>query len=130
MITDGFDLLTYRKGRCRTINERRFIRRRAELDGRWVDYLLHDQPVRFLKGKLRLRQVTRLCDGGHQTQDAGDHQSMGPARHRSRLPHVRALAIAGLDCPDGATHFEDAPQLVARLSMKLEPHGVARERPA
>ena len=33
-----------------------------------MDYLLHDQPVRFLKGKLRLRQVTRLCDGGHQTQ--------------------------------------------------------------
>jgi transposase len=68
MIKDGFDLLTYRKGRCRHINERRFIRRCAELDGRWVDYLLHDQPVRFLKGKLRLRQVTRLCDTGHQTQ--------------------------------------------------------------
>ena len=49
-------------------HERRFVRRRAELDGRWVDYLLHDQPVRFLKGKLRLRQVTRLCDDGHQTQ--------------------------------------------------------------
>jgi len=68
MIKDGFDLLTYRKGRCRRINERRFIRRRAELEGRWVDYLLHDQPVGFLKGKLRLRQVTRLCDDGHQTQ--------------------------------------------------------------
>jgi transposase len=68
MIKDGFDLLTYRKGRCRRINERRFIQRRAELDGRWVDYLLHDQPVGFLKGKLRLRQVTRLCDDGHQTQ--------------------------------------------------------------
>src|SRR5438477_9775746 len=68
MIKDGFDLLTYRKGRCRRINERRFIRRRAELDGRLVDYLLHDRPVRFLKGKLRLRQVTRLCDDGHETQ--------------------------------------------------------------
>jgi transposase len=68
MIKDGFDLLTYRKGRCRRINERRFIRRRAELDGRPVDYLLHEQPVGFLKGKLRLRQVTRLCDDGHQTQ--------------------------------------------------------------
>jgi transposase len=67
MIKDGFDVLTYRKGRCRRINERRFIRRRAKLDGCWVDYLLHDQPVRFLKGRLRLRQVTRLCDGGHQT---------------------------------------------------------------
>jgi hypothetical protein len=68
MINDGFDLLTYRKGRCRRIHERRFIRRHAELDGCGVDYLLHDQPVRFLKGKLRLRQVTRLCDDGHQTQ--------------------------------------------------------------
>ncbi len=68
MIKDGFDVLTYRKGRCRHINERRFVRRRAELDGRSVDYLLHDQPVRFLKGKLRLRQITRLCDNGHQTQ--------------------------------------------------------------
>jgi transposase len=68
MIKDGFDVLTYRKGRSRRINERRFIRRRAEFDGRRVDYLLHDQPVRFLKGKLRLRQITRLCDDGHQTQ--------------------------------------------------------------
>src|SRR6516162_328565 len=67
MIKDGFDVLTYRKGRCRRINDRRFIRRRGEFDRRWVDYLLHDQPVRFLKGKLRLRQVTRLCDDGHQT---------------------------------------------------------------
>jgi hypothetical protein len=68
IIKDGFDLLTYRVGWCRRIHERRFIRRRAELDGCWVDYLLHDQPVRFLKGKLRLRQVTRLCNNGHQTQ--------------------------------------------------------------
>jgi len=68
MIADGFDLLTYRKGHCRRIHERRFIRRRARIDGGWVDYLLHDQSVRFLAGKLRLRQVTRLCDDGHQTQ--------------------------------------------------------------
>src|SRR5262252_8518296 len=67
MIKSGFDVLTYRKGHCRRINERRFVRRRAKLDGRLVEYLLHDQPVRFLKGKLRVRQVTRLCDGGHQT---------------------------------------------------------------
>jgi transposase len=67
MIKSGFDVLTYRKGHCRRINERRFIRRRTKFDGRLVDYLLHDEPVRFLKGRLRLRQVTRLCDGGHQT---------------------------------------------------------------
>jgi len=68
MIKDGFDILTYRKGRSRRIHERRFVRRRAKLDGRWVSYELDDQPVRFLKGKLRLRQITRLCDNGHQTQ--------------------------------------------------------------
>ena len=67
MIEDGFDVLTYRKGHCRRITERRFIRRRVKLDGCWVDYLLHDEAVRFLKGRLRLRQVTRLCEGGHQT---------------------------------------------------------------
>jgi transposase len=67
MIKDGFDVLTYRKGHCRRISERRFVRHRAKLDGVWVDYLLHDEAVRFLKGRLRLRQVTRLCDGGHQT---------------------------------------------------------------
>src|SRR6201987_5220173 len=67
MVKDGFDVLTYRKGRCRHINERRFVRRRVVLDGCSVDYLLHDEPVRLLNGKLRLRQVTRLCDSGHQT---------------------------------------------------------------
>ena len=68
MIEEGFDILTYRKGKARRIHERRFVPRRAKLDGRWVSYHLHDQPVRFLKGKLRLRQITRLCDNGHQTQ--------------------------------------------------------------
>lgn len=68
MIQEGFDILTYRKGKARRIHPRRFVHRRAKLDGRWVSYELHDQPVRFLKGKLRLRQITRLCDNGHQTQ--------------------------------------------------------------
>jgi hypothetical protein len=51
----------------RRIAETRFVRRTAKLDGRPVKYLLHDQPVRFLRGKLRLRQVTRLTDDGKQT---------------------------------------------------------------
>jgi len=68
LIKDGFDILTYRKGKTRRISEKRFSMRRAKLDGRWVKYRLHEQNVRFLKGKLRLRQVTRLTDDGHQTQ--------------------------------------------------------------
>jgi transposase len=76
MIRDGFDILTYRNGKGRLVNERRFVHRRAKLDGRWVSYDLHDQPVRFLKGKLRLRQVTRLCDNGHQTQVITNRQDL------------------------------------------------------
>ncbi len=64
----NFDILTYRKGKPRRIAARRFVVRRAQIDGRAVEYQLHDQAVRFLKGKLRLRQVTRLSDNGHQTQ--------------------------------------------------------------
>ena len=63
----GFDLLTYRKGRTRQIAEARFTKQQAKLDGRRVQYHLHDQAVRFLKGKLRLRQITRLSPNGHQT---------------------------------------------------------------
>jgi hypothetical protein len=67
LLAMGFDILTYRKGRTRHIAEKRFTRHKAKLDGRPVEYFLHDQPVRFLKGKLRLRQVTRLTETGHQT---------------------------------------------------------------
>jgi hypothetical protein len=67
LLAMGFDILTYRKGRTRHIAEKRFIWQKARLDGRQVRYLLHNQPVRFLKGKLRLRQVTRLTETGHQT---------------------------------------------------------------
>jgi hypothetical protein len=67
LLAMGFDILTYRKGRNRHIAEKRFTWHKARLDGRQVRYLLHDQPVRFLKGKLRLRQVARLTETGHQT---------------------------------------------------------------
>ncbi len=68
LIKDGFDILTYRKYKARRVGEHRFVLRKATIDGRPVQYRLHDQAVRFLKGKLRLRQVTRLSDNGHQTQ--------------------------------------------------------------
>ncbi len=67
MIAETFDILTYRKGRVRLIAEKKFIIRKATIDGRPVEYCLNDQPIRLLKGKLRLRQVTRLRDNGHQT---------------------------------------------------------------
>jgi transposase len=67
LFADGFDLLTYRKGRSRRVARARFTRHEAVLDGIPVAYLLADQGVRLLGGKLRLRQVTRLAENGHQT---------------------------------------------------------------
>jgi len=66
LIAQGFDILTYRKGRSRRVPRSRFVEHTATLDGREVKYLLADQGIRLLGGKLRLRQVTRLSDG-HQT---------------------------------------------------------------
>jgi len=63
----GFDLLTYRKGRYPRILRKHFRACRTRRDGRTLTYVLADQEVRLLKGKLRLRQVTRRMDNGHQT---------------------------------------------------------------
>ena len=67
LIQEGFDVLTYRKGRCPRVPRKRFRRRAGRLDGRRIAYLLADREVRLLRGKLRLRQVTRLREHGHQT---------------------------------------------------------------
>jgi len=67
IIAAKFDLLTYRKGRYPRIPRSRFRTCRTRRDSRTLTYVLADQEVRLLKGKLRLRQVTRLMDNGHQT---------------------------------------------------------------
>jgi len=48
VIADGFDIITYRKGRIRRVSEKKFLVRTATLDGHSVEYLLNDQPIRFL----------------------------------------------------------------------------------
>ena len=63
----GFDILTYRKGRRPRIPRKRFGPCQTRLGGTVTHYLLADQEVRLLKGKLRLRQITRLAKDGHQT---------------------------------------------------------------
>ena len=67
ILAADFDLLTYRKGRCPRIARKRFQPCQTRLGGTVTNYLLADQEVRLLKGKLRLRQVTRLAQDGHQT---------------------------------------------------------------
>jgi transposase len=67
ILAADFDILTYRKGRCPRIPRKRFRPCQTRLGGTITNYLLADQEVRLLKGKLRLRQVTRLAEDGHQT---------------------------------------------------------------
>src|SRR5664279_1600198 len=67
ILAASFDLLTYRKGRYPRIPRKRFRTCRTRRGGRTITYILADQEVRLLKGKLRLRQVTRLMENGHQT---------------------------------------------------------------
>jgi transposase len=67
LIAEGFDILTYRKGRSPRVARSRFREHAAIIDGRKVSYTLADQGVHLLGGRLRLRQVTRLSDDGHRT---------------------------------------------------------------
>ena len=67
ILAEDFDVLTYRKGRFPRVRQTLFHRRRAIIDGQQVRYTLADQRIRLLGGTLRLRQVTRLSENGHQT---------------------------------------------------------------
>ena len=67
LVAEGFDLLTYRKGRSRPIPRTHFQTQTAVIEGRHVTYTLADRGVALLGGRLRLRQVTRLSPDGHQT---------------------------------------------------------------
>ncbi len=67
LIAEGFDIMTYRKGRVRRVPKAEFRERTAKIDGRSITYTLADQGVLLLNRTLRLRQVTRLSDDGHQT---------------------------------------------------------------
>jgi len=67
IVAARFDILTYRKGHFRRLARRCFRTHTALFRGRKVAYELADQEIRLLKGKLRLRQVIRLSENGHQT---------------------------------------------------------------
>jgi hypothetical protein len=84
-ILDGFDLLTYRKGRYPRIPRKRFQTCRTRREGRTISYVLADQEVRLLKGQLRLRQVTRLMDNGHQTPILTSRRDLPPAQVAYRM---------------------------------------------
>jgi hypothetical protein len=67
LIGRGFDVLTYRKGKWRRIARTQFATHTKRIEGRKISYEINDKPIRLLGRKLRLRQVTRLREGKHQT---------------------------------------------------------------
>jgi len=85
IIAAGFDLLTYRKGRYPRIPRSYFGPHTACCGGRKVSYVLADQEVRLLKGKLRLRQVTRLMENGHQTPILTSRRDLGAVQVAYRM---------------------------------------------
>ena len=82
LIDDGFDVITYRKGKSRKLPRSWFQRQRRKIDGKWVSYMLCDRP-RVRVGQLHpkrkkktdgqssrylwLREVRVLRDDGRQT---------------------------------------------------------------
>lgn len=65
---------------------RRFGPCHLRVEGRSLTYVLADQEVHLLKGKLRLRQVTPRMDNGHQTPILTI--ASGFIRGPRGLPHV------------------------------------------
>jgi hypothetical protein len=89
IIDSGHQLITYRKGRRRDLPEDWFAEHQQTVEGHRVSYTLCDQsevPVGSTAAQrsdgtkeiLRLRQVTKLCPSGHQTQVLTSRTDLGP----------------------------------------------------
>jgi transposase len=76
LIKDGIDIVTYRKGRTEPIAEEHFYPMVEQIEGKRVEYRLHDRSVSFLNGNLCLRQVSRLNRSGHQTHIVTSRQDL------------------------------------------------------
>ena len=63
---EDFDVLTYRKGKQSRWQERFFSEVKGTIDGRKVAYQLAERQVKLSNG-LRVRELRRLTDDGHQT---------------------------------------------------------------
>ena len=66
ILDEGFDVLTYRKGKYAAWARRAFRTVTGVVDGRSVSYELAERSTRLLPG-FRVREVRRLCANGHQT---------------------------------------------------------------
>jgi transposase len=85
LLKDEVDIVTYRKGKIDLIPEESFSLMAEELEGKKVEYQLHDRSVAFLDGKLWLRQISRLNPSGHQTHIVTSRQDLSPVTIAYRM---------------------------------------------
>jgi hypothetical protein len=85
LIKEGVDIITYRKGKTDLIPEGSFSVMAEEIEGKRVEYKLHDRSVALLDGKLWLRQVSRLNRPGHQTHIVTSRQDLPPVTIAYRM---------------------------------------------
>ena len=80
---DGFDVLTYRKAQQTRWQQRFFSKVTRTVDGHKVVYRLAERRVTLSNG-LRVREVRRLTDDGHQTAviTTNERLSMFQVAHR------------------------------------------------
>jgi hypothetical protein len=78
-----FDVLTYRKGMQSRWQRRFFQKVSGEVAGRAVSYLLSERRVKLSNG-LRVREIRRLTEDGHQTAIITTNEELGTleAAHR------------------------------------------------
>jgi hypothetical protein len=84
LVAGGFDILTYRKGASPRVAKSKFSLCKGVIDGQKLSYMLADQEVHLLTGKLRLRQVTRLRDD-HQTPILTSRRDLLPVEVAFRM---------------------------------------------
>ncbi len=72
---ERFDVLTYRKGEQSRWQERFFSTVKGTVGGEQVEYCLAERTVKLSNG-LRVREIRRLTDDGHQTAVITTHETL------------------------------------------------------
>lgn len=104
LITAGFDVITYRKGKVRKLPSGRFAVERRKIDGAWRQYEVCDRPrvrvgalpadgkgkrqsAKARKRYLWMREVRVLRDGGRQTPILTNRQDLSTVMVAYRMFH-------------------------------------------
>lgn len=85
LIVDQWDILTYRKGKTKKVSRGAFQEHSGTIDGRKVKYMLAEKSVRFLGGRLKLRQITVLGEDGYQTNILASKEGVLPVELVCRM---------------------------------------------